>query len=238
MIALFAGLGLGLASSVHCALMCGPLMGLIGGRRDKTTTWRGVRTQIAGTLWHHGGRVFVYVVLGALAGHTEVMLKTQGLRSTLAIAAGLAVIITAIVSQPVNVPSATAVSWSATIGSWIGRLSARLPRQQRIGRLAVGVLHGFLPCGLLYVALVAAAGFGNRAAATTFMLGFGLATIPALAGIGSVLAVFQRAPAAMRRAAPVATALVGLLLVARGIGVPGIAEHGAHSITHAHRADR
>lgn len=233
-----AGLSLGIASSLHCALMCGPLMGLAPNGRGRPLSWRAAGTRLMSSLWHHGGRVTVYVLLGALMGSTELVLTTQGLRSALAIVVGLAVIVAAVTRLRPRWRSGVADTWARLIGFWIGRLSARLPRQRRIRQISLGVLHGFLPCGLLYLALLAATGLGSRTAAATFMLGFGLGTIPALVGVTSILSVFRSAPAVMRRATPIVTIIVGLLLVARGLGLAGPAAHHAHPVAHAHAAER
>jgi uncharacterized protein len=57
-----AGVLLGLAGSVHCAGMCGPLMLTVsgGGPLNASTLLR--------MLVYHSGRVLMYLVLGAAAG--------------------------------------------------------------------------------------------------------------------------------------------------------------------------
>ena len=41
-----------------------------------------------------------------------------------------------------------------------------------------GVVNGFLPCGLVYLALVTAVSFGDISQSVLIMLGFGVGTIP------------------------------------------------------------
>ena len=49
---------------------------------------------------------------------------------------------------------------------------------------ALGVVLGFLPCGLLYGALAAAAAAGSALAGALAMLAFSLGTVPALIAVG------------------------------------------------------
>jgi len=81
-----------------------------------------------------------------------------------------------------------------------------------------GVLNGILPCGLLYAALAAAAGLGGVRDALTFIAAFGVGTLPMfVALVVSARVILPRAPHWLRQAAPVALALVGLLLIERGL---------------------
>lgn len=48
----------------------------------------------------------------------------------------------------------------------------------------LGVLNGFLPCGLVYFFLASAAASGSALWGAVIMLIFGLSTVPALLGLG------------------------------------------------------
>ena len=80
---------------------------------------------------------------------------------------------------------------------------------------ALGVALGFLPCGLLYGALAAAAGAGGPARGALAMAAFTLGTAPALIGVGWVGAFFARRflPALRAIAAPVMVLNAAVLLV-------------------------
>ena len=62
---------------------------------------------------------------------------------------------------------------------------AGLARRFRPGGFMFGVALGFLPCGLLYTALLAAMATGTAFWGALGMLGFGLGTVPLLAAIGA-----------------------------------------------------
>jgi len=83
------------------------------------------------------------------------------------------------------------------------------------------VLNGFLPCGLVYVACAAAVPLGSIFAGLTYMIAFGLGTIPVMLAIGVAgrnLALRFR----YQKLVPVALAVVAMLLIVRGLslGIP------------------
>jgi sulfite exporter TauE/SafE len=223
-------IALGAAGSLHCAAMCGPLVvtvrrGALGRAADETQrpAWIGRAQGMA----YHGARVAVYTAMGIAAGAIGQVVTFGGFGRGLAIASGLVLIAMAM-------PRAG----GGVIGvSFVGRAIARaMAPVRRLGRTRpliaaalAGGLNGLLPCGLVYAALTTAISTGRPLAAATFMIAFGLATTPVLAAIW----ILSRAPArpsqaARRFLAPAAVALVGLLLIARGVAP----EHGAMAAHH------
>ena len=59
MTALLIGMAVGLASSAHCAAMCGPLVSALGGWLPAVNATARCRY----ALLHHGARTLVYVAL-------------------------------------------------------------------------------------------------------------------------------------------------------------------------------
>ena len=82
-------------------------------------------------------------------------------------------------------------------------------------RYALGMVLGFLPCGLVYGALAAAAGTGSIADGAAAMAAFGLGTAPALLAVGwGGLIVRRRLRDGTRWiATPLLLANAGLMLV-------------------------
>ncbi|NNJ79518.1 MAG: sulfite exporter TauE/SafE family protein, partial [Xanthomonadales bacterium] len=56
-------------------------------------------------------------------------------------------------------------------------------RHDWLGRTALGVLWGFLPCGLVYTILITAASTGSAGSGAAVMFAFGLGTAPAMLGL-------------------------------------------------------
>lgn len=213
MTAILAGLFVGLAGGGHCLLMCGPLAALEAPRSRPAL--------------YHAGRVLTYLALGLVAGLAGGLVGGLGLARPLSIAAGLVLVAHALGRGLGR--QATGTRIGALVAGAIGR-TMQWTRSLRLGRpFAFGVLNGLLPCGLVYGAMVGATGFGSPGAGLAFMLGFGAGTVPILAGASIASHLARRLPPrTLGRLVPVALALTGLLLIARGVVAPGA--------THAHAA--
>ncbi len=171
----FLSLGL-LGGAGHCVGMCLPFV-LIVERRFGTG--RPSLGGLGAQLQYAGGRVFTYAVLGAVAGAAGSVLQLAGgllgLQRAAAILAGSALVLS-------GAASLAGLRWGgAPVGGrwlgWVGNLGSG----GRLGRpWAMGLALGLLPCGLVYSALIAAAGLGSPVAGAVGLLVFGLGTVPAL----------------------------------------------------------
>lgn len=91
------------------------------------------------------------------------------------------------------------------------RAAARLAARGGLGQFLRGVMLGFLPCGLVYGALLAATAVASPALGAAMMLAFGAGTVPLLAVIG-LAGTYPRWQAGMRAAAPAVLAANALVL--------------------------
>lgn len=226
MIAFVAGVLLGVSGSVHCAAMCGPLVAVADGaaaRARGVSRWRG-------RAMYHGGRMGVYALLGVAAGASGAAIEGRGYGRGLAIAAGLALVVQACVAAG----AARGVAYSGLgpaaahrLAGAVSRAAGWLRRHGLARPSVMGALNGLLPCGLVYAALIGAAGTGSVAAALSLMIGFGLGTLPALLGVGVVsgLAAGRGGPGGRRVAMPVALGVAGVVLIARGLGPAAHHDH-------------
>jgi len=238
MTALLAGLAFGLAGSGHCAAMCGPLV-LLANPKPAGAGGVGEASPISLALHaalYHGGRTFTYLGLGAVAGLVGGAMARLGLGRALAVIAGVALLLQALAATRAIATRLGSLGVAPVITRALGRAGTWMRTHRVQGPVVFGALNGLLPCGLLYAALTAAAGFGDLREALAFMAAFAIGTTPVLALLamagGSLGA---RVPVTVRRAAPVALAIVGVLLIARGIRAPH-AGHGPtpDQATHAH----
>jgi len=208
---LLAGLVLGLASSAHCAAMCGPLM----------LAWRGHAASAReprALLLYHIARLGMYAAFGAAAGWVGGAVGGGNVARGISITGGLLLLATAV--------GRTGVQWPFAIprgmGAWIGR---GLARARRLGStcpaaaaMVAGALNALLPCGLLYAAVLAAAAVADpwRSAAATAMYGVG--TTPALAAIWwSAGPIARLARGRLALVTPLVLAFTGALLIGRGL---------------------
>jgi sulfite exporter TauE/SafE len=207
---LWSGFILGLAGSLHCAGMCGPIAMALPTRG--ATGWSlGLKN-----LSYQGGRIITYGLLGAIFGALGTALAMTGLHQGLSVAMGL------LLMASVFFPGLWKGKWAG--GRWLGWLKARLGQalgpQRKVPFVVIGMLNGLLPCGLVYVALGAALATGDALTAAGFMLLFGLGTSPMMAGMvwmGTRLGreVKQR----FKKLVPVTVFLLGILFFVRGLGL-------------------
>jgi len=203
----------------HCAGMCGPLVasvGLVAAPR------LGQRRALGGQLLYNAGRVTTYAFLGALMGLTGSFVNTAGrlagLQDAVAVVAGLSMVV-------MGLGAAGVTGWLDPLER---RVASRVLRAVRAvlegggpGRFYVlGLLLGFLPCGLSYSAFMGAAATGGLPQGLLFALAFGVGTVPALLVVGSASTLLSaRARGLLYRLAGVAVVAVGALFVARGLGL-------------------
>jgi uncharacterized protein len=223
-----AGLALGVAASVHCVVMCGPLMMAVLSRRNGRAA-----------ILYHGGRLGTYALLGAVTGAIGHLAILAGAGRLLSVVAGLALIWAAARRAgwmktgwgPDLSPHVTAVVVRATEAT-----RARFQESSPLRIVAAGVLNGLLPCGPVYAALTAAAALGDSARAVGFMVAFGAGTLPLLAAIGTIAAWTPRFRGGRwRLVTPLALAVLGVMLTARGF-IP--AHHHAEPRPQHHHALR
>lgn len=96
---------------------------------------------------------------------------------------------------------------------------------------ALGMANGLLPCGMVYLAIAGALSFSRVWESTAFMIVFGAGTLPALLLLsGSSRLAGARTRVFIRRAMPGMIALMGVLLILRGLdlGIPFVSPTLAH----------
>jgi hypothetical protein len=209
---LWTALLLGLVGSAHCAGMCGPLaLALPGG---------GARaTFVVGRLLYNFGRVLTYVLMGAFFGLLGHGFALAGLQRWVSLVLGIVILVGLFVSPRFAnaLPVTRFVGW---LKSTLGRL---FQRRALTSLFAVGILNGLLPCGLVYIACAGAVNTGSLLSGMEYMLAFGLGTVPmmlAISLIGTKLQFVLRLR--LQRLIPVSLAVVGALLLLRGmaLGIP------------------
>ena len=211
---MYAALILGLAGSLHCVGMCGPLVLSLpispGGRRS----------HIVQLLMYHAGRSGAYAALGAGFGLLGKGLAMAGLQQGLSIGAGIIMLVMAIFAWRVERLAALAPGFN-TFATFVSARMARLLKSESKGTwLGLGALNGLLPCGMVYAALAGAIGQADWGRGALFMLLFGLGTAPLLIGVG--LARQRLSPeirSRLRIVQPILLLLAGYLLIHRGLSL-------------------
>lgn len=204
---------LGLVGSAHCAGMCGPLALALPVTGNTRVSF------LAGRAVYNLGRIITYCGLGAVFGLIGKTFALAGLQRWVSLVAGVTILLGPFVSSrfSLGVPAVKAVAWTKS------SLANLLQRRTLSSLLALGVLNGLLPCGLVYVACAAAAATGSTLAAIESMCAFGLGTVPMMLGVALAARPLKSAfRFKLQRLIPVSLVLVGLLLILRGLslGIP------------------
>jgi hypothetical protein len=209
---------LGLAGSLHCVGMCGPLAMALPHHG------RGMGGYIVGRMLYQLGRITTYMILGAVFGAIGRSLALAGIQRWVSIAAGILVLAGVFVAGP---------AWAGgPIAGWVGWIKARLGillrRRSQSTLWMLGLVNGLLPCGLVYVACLGAAAGGSVPGGILQMAWFGLGTVPLMLAISlSGRAIPFGWRLRLQRLIPVSVGLVGALLVLRGmdLGIPFVSPH-------------
>ena len=203
----------GLAGGVHCAGMCGGIVQLLCAGAGRAGGAPALRYLLA----FNAGRVASYACAGALAG----ALGQAGLLTRAApVLQPLMFAFASVMLVMLGLYLASAMPFLTRIeaaGTWLWRgiqpWSRRvLPVTSLPRALGLGMLWGWLPCGMVYAVLLTALAFGNWWQGAALMLAFGLGTLPNLLGMGIAWRQFDRLRAARapRAIAGCAVALFGI----------------------------
>jgi uncharacterized protein len=233
---LLAALLMGLLGSGHCVAMCGGIActltaGLPPGVRASA------RRMLPYVVAYNLGRLCSYALAGALFG---MLGAGAGQLLPPAWAHGLGM----------TISFAFIIALGLYLGDWwrglgtFERLGSKLWRHlEPLGRrilpitrrrqaFAIGLLWGWLPCGLVYAALALALVSGGARTGAMTMLVFGAGTLPTLIALGFAgrwLAALRRGAA--RRAAGAILCAAGVVLI---LGVHSSHLHDAPAEVHAH----
>lgn len=203
---------LGLAGSLHCVTMCGPIVlswSLASGSRET-----------AGHMLYHAGRITTYGILGAVAGAFGQAVSTLGafvqFQNAAAITAGVLMLIAGLLLVgAVRRPSLVQIGPVSGLSRRAARL---LSNPSSWSRLRLGLLMGFLPCGLVYAALLKAMSPASVWDGAVTMMAFGAGTAGPLLGLGLFSTVFSRRISQWGvPVTAVAVALMGMTLIVRGL---------------------
>jgi len=207
----------GLLGGVHCIGMCGGIVGAIslGMPGEQGTRWPML-------LAYNLGRIASYTVAGAIAGGLGFffsgLLPVQQAQQILLGVAGVVMILLGLYlggwwNLLSYVEQAGGHLWKRIEPLGRGLLPVR-----RVGQgLALGMLWGWLPCGLVYSVLIWAVSAGGAGEGALLMFAFGLGTLPNLLAMGAAAGQLQRLVRHVwvRRAAGLMIIAFGLLQLSR-----------------------
>lgn len=205
---------LGLLGSFHCVGMCGPIAFMLP--VDRNNTYKKV-TQIS---LYHIGRLLSYSIMGLVFGLIGKGLNLFGFQQQLSIIIGVVMIIVILIPYKTFNKYNVSKPIYKVISKVKSGLGSALKKKTSDTFLTIGFLNGFLPCGLVYMAVFGAIAGGNAAEGSLYMVFFGLGTIPLMT---TAIYFSNFLKGAMRqkiqKAIPVFVVLIGVLFILRGLGL-------------------
>lgn len=206
----------GLAGSIHCLGMCGPLLAMAEGiRAGRWKAWS--------QLPLHAGRLITYSILGLLAGIAGSALKTSGLalgiQGVASLVGGLLMTLFAFVLFGI-IPIKSLTNSGGFSSTKIANL---LVSRHPLSGLLLGLYWGLLPCGLVWAWIMGAAGTGSPLSGILVMLVFGAGTVPALlvvGGLGGILSARSRTW--FNRIGATTVLIMGVILMLRAAKSAGL----------------
>ena len=212
---LYSAFLFGILGSFHCVGMCGPIAFMLPVSRENP----GKRFfQIS---LYHLGRLLSYSLIGIAFGLVGKSLNLFGIQQQISIGIGILMILLVVLPSE----KLAKFHFSRPLYKWIGKikssLGAELKKKSPDTFLTIGFLNGFLPCGLVYMAVLGAIATGSIAFGGLYMLLFGLGTVPLMTGAiyFSKYLTSGSLRHYVRKVIPVFVLLIGVLFVLRGMGL-------------------
>jgi sulfite exporter TauE/SafE len=181
---------LGFMGSVHCMGMCGGIVGALSintGSKSNSHAPKQIHPKAFNAtflqLSYHIGRILTYGLLGLIAGLAGLWLSSSHDQAGLVLRTLSGVMLILMGTYLFGLTQSLA--WIERIGSRLWRklqpltknlLPVNTPKQG----LMLGLIWGFLPCGLVYSTLSWAIVSANPIQSAALMVCFGLGTLPAL----------------------------------------------------------
>ncbi|RBP29009.1 hypothetical protein DFR65_10629 [Oceanihabitans sediminis] len=204
----------GLLGSFHCIGMCGPIAFMLP--VDRSNSVKKV-SQIA---IYHLGRIFAYAIIGFFFGLVGKSLYIFGIQQQLSIIIGVLMILVVLIPvQTFNKYNLSKPIYKV-ITKVKSSLGKALKKKTADTFLTIGFLNGFLPCGLVYMAVFASLAMQSAVQGSLYMALFGVGTIPLMTSaiyLGKFLNTKMKQR--IQKAIPIFVVIIGLLFILRGLGL-------------------
>lgn len=204
----------GLISSFHCIGMCGPIAMMLPVDRANQAK------KTSQIITYNLGRLIAYGTIGFVFGLLGKGFFLAGIQQKLSIFIGIAMILVILIPEKVF----ARYNFSKPVFKLISKIKTTLGSQFKNksykSLLTIGLLNGFLPCGMVYVALFGAIAMQSVSFGVLYMILFGLGTVPMMSSVvyvNSFLTIPIRNK--IQKIIPFAVVIIGMLFILRGLGL-------------------
>ena len=210
---------IGLFGSFHCIGMCGPIALALPTQHNNKVAL------VTGRILYNVGRAITYAAIGLVFGLVGQSLSLVGFQQSVSIIAGVLLLLMVFIPSKIS-NKLYLLKPAYGFTNFLKRKFGVLLKKQSVSSVfLIGLLNGFLPCGLVYIAVAGAIAAGGYLQGALYMFVFGLGTLPimlavSLAGNFISLGVRKR----INKAIPAFMIILAFLFILRGmnLGIPYI----------------
>lgn len=180
---LLAAFGAGILGSAHCLGMCAGISGLFA----VGATVASIKTQLPLAIAYNVGRVLSYTFLGVIVGAIggSAVGSIPDLAGPVRLASGLLIIVIGLqVAFNWRLLAPVEKLGAAVWNRLVPHAKGLIPVTSMTSAAGLGLFWGWLPCGLVYGALLLAATTAEPVSGGLVMIAFGLGTMPAMIATG------------------------------------------------------
>lgn len=211
---LYSAFILGLISSLHCVGMCGPIaMMLPVDHQNKAK-------KVIQILTYHLGRLTAYSSIGLIFGLLGRGFFLAGMQQNMSIFIGVLMIVIVLVPEKIFSKYNFSKPVYKVIATIKFSLGSQFKKKSYQSLFTIGLLNGFLPCGMVYIALFGAIAMQSASLGVVYMLLYGLGTLPLMTAVvylNSILKLPFRNK--IQKAIPYVAVIIGVLFILRGLGL-------------------
>lgn len=194
--------------------MCGPIAMMLPVDRNNPAK------KVSQIITYHLGRLLAYGSIGLVFGLLGKGFFLAGMQQKMSIFIGFAMILVILIPEK----KLANYNFSKPVFRIISKikttLGAQFKNKSYKSLFTIGLLNGFLPCGMVYVALFGAIAMQSAGFGVLYMLLFGLGTVPMMSSvvyINSFLTISTRNK--IQKMIPYVAIIIGFLFILRGLGL-------------------
>lgn len=210
---------IGLFGSFHCIGMCGPIALALPVQQNSRFNL------ITGRLLYNIGRAITYAVIGLVFGLVGQSLSLAGFQQSVSIIAGVLILLMVLLPSKISQKLYLLKPAYGFTNFLKRKFSVLLKKKSVASTFLIGILNGFLPCGLVYIAVAGAIASGSYLEGAIYMFIFGIGTLPIMLAIslaGNFISINVRRR--ISKAIPAFMVILAFLFILRGmnLGIPYI----------------
>jgi len=204
----------GFLGSVHCIGMCGPIA------LSLPVYGPSYPAAIGRLLIYNLGRTLSYSLLGTILGLAGFSIHYFGWQQWFSVGIGILLLISLVFSYH---PENMLLGWKP-FKSYFSKMQLFLAHwmssKKPFRYLMTGIANGFLPCGLVYMAVAGALTTASAAQGALYMALFGVGTIPAMLSVSLIgHNLKQSMRGKIQKLIPVIIFIFAILFILRGLNL-------------------